>query len=352
MTERKIRIGFVGVGSMGQAAHLRNYAALPECAVVAIAEPRPALAQEVARRYGVPRVYQDAGEMLAREQLDGIVAPQQFSRHGQIIPPLYAAGIPVLTEKPLAASVAVGERMLAALREGGSWHMVGYHKRSDPATMYAKREVARLRRSGELGALRYVRITMPAGDWIAGGFDDLIRSEEPVPPLDEDPPPADMDPATYGEYVAFVNYYIHQVNLLRHLLGEPYRVTYADPSGLLLAVQSQSGVAGVIEMSPYRTTLGWQEAALVAFEHGYVRLDLPAPLARNSPGRVEILRDPGHGATPETTVPLLPPVHAMRQQAMNFLAAIKGEREPPCEAAEALEDLRVAREYLRLWRGV
>jgi hypothetical protein len=111
-------------------------------------------------------------------------------------------------------------------------------------------------------------------------------------------------------------------------------------------------VTGVIEMSPYRTTLGWQEAALVAFEHGYVKLDLPAPLARNTPGRVEILRDPGNGAAPETSVPLLPPIHAMRQQAMNFLAAIKGERQPPCEAAEALEDLRVAREYLRLWRGV
>ena len=38
----------------------------------------------------------------------------------------------------------------------------------------------------------------------------------------------------------------------------------------------------------------------------------------------------------------------MRQQAMNFVAAIKGERRPPCEAAEALEDLKVAREYSRL----
>jgi len=53
---------------------------------------------------------------------------------------------------------------------------------------------------------------------------------------------------------------------------------------------------------------------------------------------------------PEIVTPVLPPIHAMRQQAMNFLAAIKGERRPPCEAAEALDDLRVARDYLRLWR--
>jgi hypothetical protein len=64
-----------------------------------------------------------------------------------------------------------------------------------------------------------------------------------------------------------------------------------------------------------------------------------------------MLRDPGHGVAPEITVPDLPAVHAMRQQASNFLAAIRGERRPPCEAAEALDDLLVARDYLRLWRN-
>jgi len=352
MAERTVRIGFVGVGHMGQAAHLRNYAMLPDCAVVAIAEVRPSLAAQVAQRYGVPRIYPNVQEMLAHEQLDGIVAPQPYTRHGQLITPLYAAGIPVLTEKPLASSVAVGEAMLAALQHGGSWHMLGYHKRSDPATMYAKQAITRLQQSRELGALRYVRVCMPEGDWIAGGFNDLIRSDEPVPSPDDDPPDAAMDAATFRAYSAFVNYYIHQVNLLRYLLGEPYRVTYADPSGVLLAVQSSSSVAGTIEMAPYRTSLDWHETALVAFEHGYVKLELPAPLAYNRPGRVEILRDPGHGVPPETMTPTLPHIHAMRQQASNFLAAIRGEQPPPCEAAEALDDLRVARDYLRLWRTV
>jgi len=149
-----------------------------------------------------------------------------------------------------------------------------------------------------------------------------------------------------------VNYYIHQVNLLRHLLGEPYKVTYADPSGVVLVAQSDSGVAGTIEMSPYRTTVEWQESALVAFEKGYVKLELPAPLASNRPGRVEILRDPGDGKTPEVSSPQLPWVHAMRQQAINFVAAVKGERKPMCTVQEAMEDLKVARQYLKLWKGV
>ena len=175
----------------------------------------------------------------------------------------------------------------------------------------------------------------------------LFRSEG----LEWEPKPADMDEATNDQYVAFVNYYIHQVNLMRWLLGEPYKVTYAEKSGVLMAVESKSGVAGTIEMTPYRTTVDWEESALVAFEKGYILVKLPAPLASNRAGTVEIYSDPSEGKTPTRTSPALPWVHAMRQQAANFIKVIKGEMKPPCEAAEAVEDLVVAREYIRLRFG-
>lgn len=348
----KVRIGFVGVGGMGQCAHLRNYVTVPDCEVVAIAEVREGLGQRVAARYGVPRVYRDHEALLANEELDGIVASQPFTRHGTLVPELLKAGVPVFTEKPLAGAPEQGEKIVRAVEASGTWHMVGYHKRSDPATMYAKAEIDRLKATGELGALKYVRILMPAGDWVASGFTDLIGTDEPLPPLEWDPPASDMDEQTYADYTAFVNYYIHQVNLLRHLLGEPYNVTYADPGGVLLVAVSDSGITGTIEMTPYQTTVDWQESALVAFERGYVKLELPAPLASNRPGRVEILRDPGNGVTPQTCSPTLPWVHAMRQQAMNFVAAIRGERPPMCEAAEAMEDLRMAVQYIGLLKQV
>ena len=272
MADSKVRIGFVGVGSMGQCAHLKNYVTLPDVEVVALAEIREGLGRKVAARYGVPRVYNSHTEMLAEERLDGIVASQPFNRHGILAPELYKAGIPIFTEKPLAASVQVGEQILQALANSASWHMVGYHKRSDPAAMLMRAEINQWKESGELGRMTYARILMPAGDWVAGGFNDLIRDDGPAPALAWDPPAPDMDADTYQKYVSFVNYYIHQVNLARYLLGEPYRVTYADPSGVLLAGQSQSGVAVSIEMSPYRTTLDWQESALVCFEKGWLRL--------------------------------------------------------------------------------
>jgi hypothetical protein len=47
----------------------------------------------------------------------------------------------------------------------------------------------------------------------------------------------------------------------------------------------------------------------------------------------------------------MPWVHAMRQQAINFIKAIKGEMKPLTESTEALEDLYVARQYIKLWKG-
>ena len=178
-----VKIGFVGVGSMGQCAHLKNYVTVPDCEVVAIAELRQGLAQKVAARYGVPKVYRNHEEMLAAEKLDGIVSAQPFTRHGTLMPELLKAGVPIFTEKPLAGSIEAGQKILDALQGSKAWHMVGYHKRSDPATMYAKAEIERLKQTGELGKLRYVRILMPAGDWVACGFCDLIRTDEPTPQL-------------------------------------------------------------------------------------------------------------------------------------------------------------------------
>jgi hypothetical protein len=104
-------------------------------------------------------------------------------------------------------------------------------------------------------------------------------------------------------------------------------------------------------MSPYQTTVDWQESALVCFERGWVKLELPAPLAFNRPGRVEIMRDPGNGAQPTTLSPHLPWVHAMWNQAEHFVAAVAGTRLPVCTAQEALADITLAREYIRLYLG-
>ncbi|MBL8029248.1 MAG: Gfo/Idh/MocA family oxidoreductase [Fibrobacteres bacterium] len=344
----KVKLGFIGTGGMGQMAHLRNYAVIENCEIAAIAELREKIGKGVAARYSIPKVYKDHIEMLQKEKLDGIVASQPFSVHASLVPEIFKHVKHVFTEKPIAVSVEAGEKLVEAAKASGSIHMVGYHKHSDPATVYAKTVIDEWKSTGKMGAFKYVRITMPSGDWIAGGFDGLIKSDDLYPQVIKESAPADMDEATGKAYVSFVNYYIHQVNLMRHLLGESYSLKYAEKSGILLAVESVSGIPGIIEMTPYRTTIEWQEEILIAFEKGYITLKLPAPMTINRAGSVDVYEDPGEGKTPMRYSPVLPWIHAMKAQAMNFVKVCKGEIAPPCDGVEAVEDLKIARDYIRM----
>jgi predicted dehydrogenase len=150
------------------------------------------------------------------------------------------------------------------------------------------------------------------------------------------------------EYDVFVNYYIHQVNALRFILGEDYSVTYADKSHVLLAAESVSGIPAVIEMSPWTTSVDWQESYLIAFDKGWIHVELPAPLASNKPGKVTVFEDNGKKSTPVTWSPTLPHVHAMKNQAQNFVNFIRDGRYVPCDSHEAVKDLQIAKDYIDL----
>src|SRR6266540_3313241 len=193
----KLRIGFVGAGFMGQLAHIRSYALLrEECELVALAEPRQRTAELVAARYGIDRVYRDHRELLESEQLDGIVAAQKFTYHAALLPELYPHVPHLFTEKPLALSAATGDRLARLASESGCVHMLGYQRRSDPATVEAKRTVDDWKASGDVGGLRYLRICYSDGDWTGNARARLIDAGEQPPPLPaEERPPAQPVPA-------------------------------------------------------------------------------------------------------------------------------------------------------------
>ncbi len=348
---KKIRLAFCGAGTMGQMAHLVNYAEMPDqCELVAICDAVPGKAAAVARRYGIPYAYESDAALLEKhlDEVDAIVAMRPFMFHRQVLPPIIATRKPFIIEKPLSSSVTGGRELLEALRANHTDCMVAYHKRSDPATMYGKKRIDELKASGELGKLRLVKAIMPPGDWIAGGFAGLIQCEGAFDKLQEDPGDPLYDKEQFEKYVAFVNYYIHQVNLLRYLLGEEYHFEHVDPSEVIAIGRSLSGVCCMLEMAPYSSSIEWHEEAWACFEHGYVKIELPAPLARYRAGRVSIYRDPGAETVPVLERPEMPMCHAMRRQAINFLRFVRGEAPAPANAAEALRDLENAAEYLAL----
>jgi len=174
------------------------------------------------------------------------------------------------------------------------------------------------------------------GDWIANAHRALIDVGEERPSVHAEEPSPELaaDEETRWALANGVDKLVHPLNLLRHLLGERYRLVFVHVTGRLLAFESESGVPATIEVAPYRSTVGLDEEILVAFERGYVRLR-PAPsLAVNRAGTLEIYRDPGGGVSPERIRPQLPWVDPMQAQAADFLLVCRGEAAPPTDAAE------------------
>jgi predicted dehydrogenase len=346
----KIRLGFVGAGFMGQLAHIRSYALLrEECELVALAEPRQRTAELVAARYGIPRIYRDHRELLESEQLDGIVAAQRYTHHAALLPELYPHVPHLFTEKPLALGAEVGDRLAGFAGKTGCVHMLGYQRRSDPATREAKRTVDAWRASAELGALRYLRICYSDGDWTGNARAAFIDVGEEPPPVPSEEPPAEFagDAAAVWALSMAADQLVHPLNLIRHLLGERYHLVFAHVSGRLLVFESESGIPATIEVTPYRLTVGFDEEIVVAFERGYVRLR-PAPsLARNRAGTLEIYRDPAYSSAPERVMPQLPWIDPQQAQAADFLRVCRGEAPPPTDVREAAQDLHLVEDVVR-----
>ncbi len=340
---KKVRLGFVGVGGMGQCAHLKYYATTPGCEIAAIAEIRPQLAAKVARKYFIDKVYSSHQEMIKNEQLDGLVAIQQFVHHGSLLPSLYGANLPVITEKPLASSVETGQDLLNKLAATSSKHFVAYHKRSDLGTLEALKIIKQWQTTGEFGKLRAVRASMAGGDWIANGFFDLITTTEQASGLVADPRPQGSTEDWHKKYVTMVNFYIHQINLIRLLVSNNYKVTFGDKTGRLMVGHTPDDALVTLEMN-YFSPDAWSESFLVTFDKAWLRLDFPAPLTVNQSAQLTVYRTgKTQGGTTQVTIPWQ---SAMANQAIQYVQAIQGQTTTLETAQEAIKDLVIARDLV------
>lgn len=130
----KLRVAVSGVGSLGQ-HHARIAAASENVELVAIVDPAEARGREIADKFGAPWVAA-LEEVLPKVDAVQIAAPTGF--HHEIGVRVLKAGKHVLMEKPLAATLAQGEALLAALAEArkanpGLVAATGHLERFNPA---------------------------------------------------------------------------------------------------------------------------------------------------------------------------------------------------------------------------
>ena len=100
-TSSALKVGVVGCGYFGQ-LHAGKYAALPQAELVAVADCNPAAASALAEKLNCDAVV-DATELIGRVDAVSVVVPT--AQHFAVAAPLLEAGLHMLIEKPIAATV-------------------------------------------------------------------------------------------------------------------------------------------------------------------------------------------------------------------------------------------------------
>ena len=136
-----LRIGVVGVGHLGQ-HHARLLAGMPDAALVAVADIDAARAREVGERYGAASMT-DWRALVGRVDAVSIAVPT--AAHCEVALGCIEAGMAVLVEKPMAASVEEADAIIEAAGRRGVTLGVGHTERFNPATAAALPFVSRPR---------------------------------------------------------------------------------------------------------------------------------------------------------------------------------------------------------------
>jgi inositol 2-dehydrogenase len=144
---RKLGIGVLGVGEMGR-RHAENIRRLvPGARLVAVADVAVARAKEVAARLEIEHSFGSFEDMLAHQDIDCVVIATPDKFHAQAIRTAAAAQKHILSEKPLALSLADARAALDAVAQAGVHLQVGFMRRYDPAYAAAMKRIE----AGEIG---------------------------------------------------------------------------------------------------------------------------------------------------------------------------------------------------------
>ena len=144
-----LRVVLVGVGGMGQ-AWLRAISAYEGVQLVGLVDLDVAAASAVAARFqvGGAVVGADAVEVAARSGAQAVIDVTVPAAHHPVTTAALFAGLPVLGEKPVAASVAQGLSLAAAAEVTGELFMVSQSRRYNDQLFAFRDQLAGLGRVG------------------------------------------------------------------------------------------------------------------------------------------------------------------------------------------------------------
>jgi predicted dehydrogenase len=315
-----MKVAVIGVGSMGR-NHARVYNELPGVELAAVCDENQVIAEDVAQRYGTAS-YTDFRRMLDEIQPEAVTVAVPTALHKQVGCAVLEAGVHVLVEKPIAATLEEGRALIEQARRSQRKLMVGHIVRFNPAMQQLKQKM----QNGDLGRIFQIVCRR------VGPFPERIRDVGVV---------VDLAP--------------HDIDLMRYLTEmEPIRVfceteqrIHTDYEDLLLGLlRFPDGVTGALEINWLTPTK--VRDVMVLGERGMFRVDdltqdlyfyENAEVGVNIWPALRTLRGVSEGCMTRFALQRYEPLKA---ELNAFIAAIREDTPVPVSGEDGLIALRLA----------
>ncbi len=295
----------IGLGSMGM-NHVRIYGEMDGVRLAAAADISPEQRRLAAEGRDL-RAYDDYRRMLAEERIDLLSVCVPTRLHLEVALAAVERRIPLLVEKPIAASLQEGREMARAAHDAAVPLMIGHVERFNPAVLELKRQLE----DGKLGRVFQVHARR------TGPFPKRVRDVGVV---------HDLAP--------------HDIDIMRFLLDSEVERVYAETeqristehedmlSGLL---RFRNGAVGVLEVN-WLTPVKVRKLSVLG-EKGLFTVDYLDQ---------ELLFHPKEEAAGAPTQIPLQKREPLRVELEAFVEAVRLGEPPPVGPREGLAALEIA----------
>lgn len=313
-----VRIGLIGAGRIGASHASVIGRRVPEAALVAIVDPRPGVAAEIAEPLGA-RGETSVEAVLAADDIDAVVIAASSVAHSELIVAAAAAGKHVFSEKPAGMTLEEIRAGVDATAKAGVAFQVGFNRRFAREFVAAHDAIA----AGRLGSIRQLRS------------------------LTRDPGRGPSDPDVVPPWTIFTQTLIHDFDTLNWLnpgaravdvvatadsLTAPGHATLLDHATVV--IRYDNGAIATAEAS-FAATYGYDVRGEVLGSEGMVTMGEGAQSSlrlHNADGRV--------AATSHSDTDLL--IDAYTAEFVEFAHAVAEKRAPSVTGEDAFAAFAIA----------
>jgi inositol 2-dehydrogenase len=232
---KKLGIGVIGLGRLGSSYARYFTGRITGADLVAVSDVNESAAAALAAELGVSKQYGRYQDLIADEEVEGVVIVSPTSTHQEIVVEAAQHNKPIFCEKPLSISLDAAHQMLRVILETGVFFQMGFMRRFDKGYVAAKRKID----EGLIGTPVVFKSS----------------SRDPYRPSLEY-----LDPAHSGGL--FIDCGIHDLDLARWFMGEiasvysiggtlayPEMKKIGDIDNAVTSLYFASGALGVIDLS-------------------------------------------------------------------------------------------------------